>query len=268
MRPVLFSTLTKGGDARTFSSVLTHSCHRNITFSCHRNITHSCHRNITHSCHRNMALLQVWPWILGFGQLWAALEMETWFGLEGWYGQAVMMGRPSWVGFDGSRICIVLNIEHLPVIHPDENPTKVRTLDGRASVRKSTIVILICFLIPPNPPFPSLFIIIKLDHLVLEENPSIVDVLLAELTHLHQHHHPLCLWRINIVNVATSLGEPTLLLGSSVYTSSPLGVALDSNLMSSGFVSMSMSTNNRSLSVEEEDKVKVFSRCSSYQKDL
>ena len=43
-----------------------------------------------------------------------------------------------------------------------------------------------------------------------------------------------------------------------MYTSSPLGVALDSNLMSSGFVSMSMSTNNRSLSVEEEDKVKVF----------
>ena len=40
----------------------------------------------------------------------------------------------------------------------------------------------------------------------------------------------------------------TLLLGSSVYTSSPLGVARDSNLMSSGFVSMSMSTNSRSLS--------------------
>ena len=175
MRPVLFSTLTKGGDARTFSSVLTHSCHRNITFSCHR--------NINHSCHRNMALLQVWPWILGFGQLWAALEMETWFGLEGWYGQAVMMGRPSWVGFDGSRICIVLNIEHLPVIHPDENPTKVRTLDGRASVRKSTIVILICFLIPPNPPFPLSLSLSSLTTLCLKRIlPSLMSCWLNSLT--------------------------------------------------------------------------------------
>ena len=44
----------------------------------------------------------------------------------------------------------------------------------------------------------------------------------------------------------------TLLLGSSVYTNSPLGVARDSNLMSSGFVSMSMSTNSRSLSAGDE----------------
>ena len=56
----------------------------------------------------------------------------------------------------------------------------------------------------------------------------------------------------------------TLLLGSSVYTSSPLGVALDSNLMSSGFVSMSMSTNNRSFSEGRNHELWFF-HVSEYQ---
>ena len=78
---------------------------------------------------------------------------------------------------------IVLNIDHLPVIHPDQNSTKVGTLGEQLQSVNPTSASIIYILLF------SLLFIIKPDHLVLKEDPPIVDVLLAELAHLHQSQH-------------------------------------------------------------------------------
>ena len=88
-----------------------------------------------------------------------------------------------------------------------------------------------------------------------EEDPAVIDVPLGELT--HPLGRVLCIHQLPWVQ---SDGENVQRReegrgkreeggrGEEREEESPLGVARDSNLMSSGLVSMSMSTNNRSAS--------------------
>ena len=87
-----------------------------------------------------------------------------------------------------------------------------------------------------------------------EEDPAVIDVPLGELT--HPLGRVLCIHQLpwvksdgeNVKRREEGRGkrEEGGGRGEEMEEESPLGVSRDSNLMSSGLVSMSMSTNNRS----------------------